>query len=343
MNEKEKSNREKLKERKPKVLDKILAHENEQIPRIQLQWRYNCNFSCTHCSVEHVKDNSRKLLDYTDIKNIYQQADEIGISRTTISGGEPLLFDLDKLVMAIDPSKFWIQLDTNGFLLTKEKLQHLRELGIDCIAPSLDSLDLKEHDIFRKQEGAAQKVLDHLDMIKELGFSIFIQTVVTKTRLYSKEFINFLEFFKQKEIGVFVSFAKPVGAFAGNYKECIDRNDLNYFEQLEKYYNTFSHLTPAYGVNEERNCVAAKNIFAITAYGDCLPCIYWYCSFDNVLEEPLKVIYDRMRSTNIFNHNTCLLADNSNPFIQKFVDPLYKGDKKLPVSYKKILTEKDFD
>ena len=39
MNKQQENNRNKLKETKPRVLDKILAHEHEMIPRIQLQWR----------------------------------------------------------------------------------------------------------------------------------------------------------------------------------------------------------------------------------------------------------------------------------------------------------------
>jgi MoaA/NifB/PqqE/SkfB family radical SAM enzyme len=123
---KEKTGRDILREKKPRVLEKILEHEHEQIPRIQLQWRYNCNFSCEHCSVSKIKPDLGDLLTYDDIKNLFSQADDLGISRMTISGGEPLLFDLDKLVTAIDPSKFWIQLDTNAWLMTEDKIKQLR-------------------------------------------------------------------------------------------------------------------------------------------------------------------------------------------------------------------------
>ena len=343
MREKEKTSREKLRERKPKVLSKILAHEHEMIPRIQLQADYQCNMKCSHCSISGIKDKDRHQLTLDEIHNLFVEADKIGISRMTLSGGEPLTFpNLDEMILAIDPSKFWIQIDTNGLLLSKEKLVHLRELGVDCIAPSLDTIDF-DNENFGHGNKAAQNILDHLDFIKECDFSIFMQTVVTKSRLYSQEFINYLKYFTEKKIGTFVTFAKPVGSFAGHYDECITHKDLEYFETLEKEYMTFTHLTPGYGLNEERKCVAGKNIFAVTAYGDCLPCIYWYCSFGNILEESFEIIYNRMRNTNIFDHDTCLLADISNSFIKNYVDPLYKDDKKLPISYKEILGAKHFN
>jgi MoaA/NifB/PqqE/SkfB family radical SAM enzyme len=343
MKEKEKTSREKLRERKPLVLDKIIAHEHEMIPRIQLQADYMCNMKCSHCSISNVKDKSRHQLTLDEIHNLFVEADKLGISRMTISGGEPLMFsNLDEMILAIDPSKFWIQIDTNGLLLSKEKLFHLRKMGVDSIAPSLDTLNFKEEASFGHGNKAAQNIIDHIDFIKECDFQIFMQTVVTRSRLYSNEFIEYLKYFTERKVGVFVSFAKPVGAFAGQYSECINHEDLKFFESLEKQYMTFTHLTPGYGLNEEKHCVAGKNIFAVTAYGDVLPCIYWYCSFGNILDESFETIYKRMQSTNIFDHPTCLLADNTNHFIEKYVDPLYKENKKLPVSYKEILTEKDF-
>jgi MoaA/NifB/PqqE/SkfB family radical SAM enzyme len=339
----EQSSRDKLRQRKPLVLDKILKHEKEQIPRIQLQYRYNCNFKCQHCSIDSVKDLSRKSLSIDDVKNLFKQADEMGISRVTISGGEPLLFpDLDELVEAINPKLFWIQLDTNAFLLTEDKVKHLKEIGIDCIAPSLDSLNLKEHDDFRNQPGSASKVLTAVEFIKDNDINIFIQTVVTKTRLYSREFIDFLQYFTVRGIGVFVSFAKPVGAFSGHFEECIEKEDLKYFEQLEKEYIVFSHLTPAYGLNEERKCVASKNIFGITQHGDVLSCIYFYCSMGNVLEEPLKDIYERCIKLKPFNKHTCVLADKSDEFIEKYLVKKIYG-KKLPVHYTEVFDEGDFE
>lgn len=337
------ANREKLRQKKPLVLEKILKHEKEKIPRLQLQWRYNCNFACEHCSIHSVKDDTRKRMSLDDANDLFRQGDEIGISRVTITGGEPLIFpDLDELVDAINPEQYWIQLDTNGFLLTKEKINHLKKIGVDCIAPSLDSLDYAEHDKFRHAKGSAQRVVEAVDMVLDADLKIFIQTVVTKTRLYSKEFEAFLKYFNDKGVGVFVSFAKPVGAYEGHFDEMIDRKDLDYFEELEKEYNVFSHLTPAYGVNEDRYCVASRNIFGITAYGDIIPCIYFYCSMGNVLEESLKDILARCQKLKPFKVQTCLLADKSCNFVNKYLVPKIYG-KKLPVHYTEVFDRSDFD
>lgn len=340
---KEKTSREKLREKKPRVLDKILAHEHEQIPRIQLQWRTmrgSCNFSCQHCSVHDVGNNGNPIT-LEDVRNLFQQADNIGISRLTISGGEPLTFNLKELTEAIDMNLFYCQLDTNAWLLNEDKIKEIKDLRIDCIAPSLDSLNFEEHDKFRNAKGSAERVIKAFDLIQKYGFNTFVQTTCGKTRLYSKEFIEFIEYFNNRDIGVFVSFYKPVGSFANYFEDLITREDLDYFEQLEKQYKLFNHLTPAYGLNENRDCVAGKNIFGVCQDGSVIPCIYHYMSIGNIKEEPFKDIYNRMQKLKIFRRNTCPMADISDDFIQKYVVPLY--DKELPVSYKELLTEEDFD
>lgn len=340
MKEREISNREKLKQNKPIVYNKIIKYD---MPRIQFQASYVCNFKCKHCSIDKVKDSTRNSLTIDEIKDLFDQADSIGISRVTLTGGEPLILpNLKEIIDAIGPKRFWIQMDTNGYLLTLDKVIELKEWGVDCIPPSLDSLNFKEHDAFRNKEGSAKRVLKAFDYIQEVGLNTFVQTVVTKSRLYSDEFIGFIRYFNNRDIGVFVSFAKPVGAYEGHFDEMINKEDLKYFEILENKYIVFSHLTPAYGVNKERMCVASRNIFGITEYGDVIPCIYCYISMGSIREEPLKNILDRCQSLKPFKKNTCVLADRSDNFVEKYLVPKVYGNK-LPVPHTEVFTEEDFD
>ena len=342
----ENNNRNKLKQEKPYVYEKIMKFDEklkrgESIAIIQFQYNYDCNFRCEHCSVKKFQDkNDARQFTIPDVKDLFRQADEMGIARMTITGGEPLIFeDFDDLVAAINPQKFYISCDTNGWLLTKEKAEHLKEIGVDRVQVSLDSLNAEEHDHFRKAKGSHKRAMKAVDIALEAGLAIFMQTVVTKQRLYSDEFIKYIEYFNNKGVSVFVSYAKPVGSWEGNFDCLVDRTDMEYMKELEKKYNVFTHLTSGYGLN--MGCISVKGMFSVTQYGDVLPCPYIHTSIGNVFRESLNDIINKGLDIKHFGEyvDTCLIAEDRN-FINKYVvDRIY--GKPLPVPCSEVFTNED--
>ncbi len=338
--------RGKLQKEKPYVYEKVSKFgekikRGESIAIIQFQYNYACNFMCVHCSVKRFQGrrDGRKFT-IADVKELSRQADELGLARFVITGGEPLIFkDLDELVEAINPKKFYINCDTNGWFLDEQRAKHLKEIGIDRIQLSIDNSNAGEHDAFRRMAESHKRAMLAVDESLEAGLDIFIQTVVTKQRLYSSEFLEFVEYFNKRDIGVFVTYAKPVGAWEGNFDVLINMDDMDYFRELEKRYNLYTHITPAYGLH--LGCPAGKNIFSITQMGDILPCPYFHCSMGNFFNEPLKVILDRCMRLKPFKKDTCLLAEDRE-FIDKYLVKKIYG-KPLPVPYKEVFEESDFE
>ena len=340
--------RNSLKQEKSYVYDKIMKF-NEKVKRgesiaiIQFQYDYRCNFRCQHCDITGLRDNKKEKRFFTpsDVKELSRQADEMGLAQIVITGGEPLIFpDFDEIVKAIDPQKFYIISDTNGWFLDAKRAKHLKSIGVDKIQLSLDSLNAKEHDEFRRRPGSHERCLRAIDAALDAGLNLIIQTVVTKQRVRSQEFIDFLEFAKEKGIGVFVTYAKPVGEWEGNYDVLVDRDDMDYRRKLEKKYNVFTHLTPAYGLN--LGCIAVKRMVSVTKYGDVMPCPYIHCSLGNFFEEPLKDIIERGLKIKYFGKyiNTCLIAEDRK-FINDYeVKKIY--GKPLPVPYSEVFNNDDF-
>ncbi len=346
--EEESNRRNKLKDEKPHVYEKVLRFDEkfrrgESIAIIQFQYNYTCNFKCEHCSIKRFQGKSdKRSFTIPDVKELYRQADELGLARTTITGGEPLVFkDFDDLVAAIDPQKFYINCDTNGWLLDEKRAKHMKSVGVDRIQLSIDSLDPDEHDTFRRARGSHAKAIKAVDAALNAGLAIFVQTVVTKQRLYSDEFVEFLEYFNKKGIGVFVTYAKPVGAWEGNFDSLCNRNvDMKYMEEiLEKRHKVFTHLTPAYGLN--MGCISVKGMFSVTQYGDVLPCPYIHTSIGNVFYEPLKDIIQRGLGIKHFGeyYDGCWIAENRE-FIDKYVVKKIYG-RPLPVPCAEVFTDED--
>jgi len=341
--------RNSLKAQKPYVYEKIQKFDEkirrgESIAIIQMQYNYACNFNCIHCAIKKVQNNKtekKQSLTPKDVAMLSQQADTLGLARFVITGGEPLVFkDFDEIVAAIDPNKFYISCDTNGWFLDKAKAKHLKEIGVDRIQLSIDSLNAQEHDEFRCRQGSHEKAMQAVDEALNAGLQIFIQTVVTKQRLYTDEFIEFIKYFNDKGVGVFTTYAKPVGSWERNYDNLVSREDMRYMSDvLEKKYNVFTHLTSAYGLN--MGCIAVKGMFSVTQFGDVLPCPYIHTSLGNILNEPLKDIIDRGLGIKYFGEHidTCLIAEDMH-FIKNYVEKnIY--DKPLPVPHQEVFTDAD--
>jgi MoaA/NifB/PqqE/SkfB family radical SAM enzyme len=335
-------NRNRLKVNKPLVYEKVIKYgekfrNGESIAIIQLQYDYTCNFRCQHCAISCLqKKKSDRFFKPDDIRELSRQADEMGLAHINISGGEPLVFpDLDEVIKAFDPEKFYMQCDTNGWLMTDELAKHLKSIGIDRMQVSIDSLDPKAHDSFRRQLGSHQRAIKAIDSMLKAGLNMQIATVVTKQRLRTDEFIEFLKFAKSKGAPVSVVWSKPVGAWEGNFDGLIDKDDMEYFRKLEKQCRVYDHLTPGYGIDS--GCCAVKRMVNITKWGDVLPCCWMYFSLGNFFKEPLKDIIARGMGIKHFSKhtNTCLMSEDLD-FINKYVTKTYGKD--LPVPIEEIIT-----
>ena len=339
--------RNKLKEEKPYVYEKMMKFDEkikrgESIAIIQFQYDYTCNFRCQHCSVKQFqgKKNARAFT-IRDVKELSRQADEMGLARIVITGGEPLVFpDFDEIVKAIDPKKFYIVSDTNGWFLDDDRAKHLKDIGVDKIQLSLDNLIASEHDAFRRMPGSHKRAMRAIDAAQKAGLNIIIQTVVWKERVRSQELIDFLEFGKKKGIGIFITYAKPVGAWEGKFDVLINKEDMDYVRELEKKYNVFTHLTPSYGLN--LGCIAVKGMFSVTKYGDVMPCPYIFVSLGNFFKEPLKDIIERGMKIKYFGEHvdTCLIAEDREFISEVEAKKIY--GKPVPVPYGEVFTEEDY-
>jgi len=336
LNPRESENRERFRKSRPRVFEKMArftdkVKRGDSIAIIQLQYDYRCNMRCEHCSVKGFQgENSRRALTPADVAGLADQADALGLARFVITGGEPTVFkDLHDIVRAIDPRRFYINCDSNGWLLDEEKIIYLKGIGIDRIQLSLDSLDPAAHDAFRRMPGAHARVMKAVDYCLKHGLGVYIQTVVTRERLFSREFIDFIEFFNNKGVGVFVSYAKPVGAWEGRFENLVRKTDFEYMRGLEKKYRVFTHLTPGYGLH--MGCIAVKGMISVTQYGDVLPCPYIHVSIGNIFEEPLKKIIERGLGIRFFGEyrDTCLIAEDRD-FIFNYVAEKIYG-RRLPV------------
>lgn len=355
LTDEEMAKRSQLQREKPYVHSKIMRYgekvkRGESIAILQFQYDYTCNFQCEHCSADKFMVKSRKERDrdtrrfftIDDVKELARQGDEMGLANIVITGGEPMVYpDFDQVIAAIDPQRFYIATDSNGWFLDEERAKHLKSIGVDKVQISLDSFISEEHDRFRNKPGSYAKVMRAIDASQKAGLNVMLQTVIWKDRARSQEFLDYLTFATAKGIGTYVSYAKPVGNWEGKYDVLCGNEEMDYLTSLEGKYNVFTHLTPGYGI--DIGCIAVKRMVSITKYGDVMPCPYTFTSLGNFFEKPLKEIIEnglRIKYFSFAQKETCLVGNKDHPFIEDHLVKMY-GKRLNPIPFSEVFSDSD--
>ncbi len=131
-----------------------------------------CNLSCAYCN-EY--DDFSKPVPLETMQERLDRLAALGTTIITISGGEPLLHpDLDAIIAHVRRRGMIAGLITNGYLLTRERIERLNRAGLEHLQISIDNV--QPDDISKK----SLKVLDRkLQVLAEYAeFHVNINSVV---------------------------------------------------------------------------------------------------------------------------------------------------------------------
>ena len=216
----ENQRRNKLQKEKPYVYEKIMKYKEkeargESVAMIDFCFDYKCNMHCSHCSNLSLTPKE-KILTLENLRDFANQADELGLAQFTISGGEPLTFDnLDEIILALNPQKFHIGMSTNGLLLTLERAKHLKEIGLDKVKISIDSINEEVYNQTRQQAGSYNKAIQALFNAQEAGLQTNIQTVISHQNCITEDTERLAKFANDNGFNMDIMIAKAVGRWEG--------------------------------------------------------------------------------------------------------------------------------
>ena len=348
----EKSKRRDQSIRRPRVHEKIQRYFREMVsgyisPILRLKInRSLCNFHCAHCCEEPYMTRDlkkrtglpdpRPQMGLAEYKQLSEEADEYGIFRFVLTGGEALLDkNLDKLIEVLDPQKHLIILDTNGWTFDDEKAKWFAGLGGYKAQISLDSWIEEEHDSFRHKKGSYKRVMRALQASKNAGLELLISTCIVKDRVFTQEFEDLCEYCKVEDIPLYVTLAKPVGTAREHDDWVCVKRDVDQLKLLEEKYNIFTHMSPSYG--QPGRCITVKGINTINHDGELIPCPYMDLSIGNIVKESLATVLDRgMRNKWLGPYrDECIIGEHKGfiKFHNQAVEDYLKVSPLLPVPY----------
>ena len=194
-----------------------------QINYMRLSVTDRCNLRCHYCMPKGMENvlPVEKLLSFSELLFLAEEASKLGISRFKVTGGEPLVrdgvLDFVKELKKLDKVE-QVTLTTNGILL-KDVLPELLSAGIDGINVSLDSL---KEERFAEITGlpVLPQVLEGIYASCNAGLHVKLNTVIQKGK-NEDELFSLLALAKERPLDIRFIEMMPIG----------------YGKNFEPYYN----------------------------------------------------------------------------------------------------------
>lgn len=158
-----------------------LSCDNRYMPAMNWMITGRCNYNCLHCF--NAKDNAPLQSEWTleEANKLLDEAQECGINGFTVTGGEPMahrsFFEILEGIYA--RGMYVFELNTNGFFLTQEALDRMKQIGCNPLMKiSFDGFGF--HDWMRNHKGAEESALKAIRLCIENGFQVKVQMNINR-------------------------------------------------------------------------------------------------------------------------------------------------------------------
>ena len=163
---------------------------------IEINYNNACNLRCKYCFTNSPNGEGVKhFLPTKKIKEIADEADELGFIEWDLQGGELLLWPdkLFEVLEAIRPERFYLYLTTNGWKLDKKMATKLAKYHVGRISVSVDSMDPEVHDELRGRKDSWRRAMEALKMVREAGMDPYLNITVGHYNAFNSDFEELLK------------------------------------------------------------------------------------------------------------------------------------------------------
>ncbi|MBC5785635.1 heme d1 biosynthesis radical SAM protein NirJ [Ramlibacter sp. USB13] len=160
-----------------------------------------CNLTCKHCYALSADHHYPGELDEAQMLAVLADLKAYGVPALILSGGEPLLSPhLWPLAARARELGFHLGLSTNGTLIDAAMADRIAAHGFDYVGISLDGMRAA-HDRFRRLEGAFDRSLAALRLLRERGVHIGMR--YTMTAMNGEELPALLALMREEQVPKF--------------------------------------------------------------------------------------------------------------------------------------------
>lgn len=193
---------------------------------LRLSLTDKCNFRCFYCMPEGTIDFTpfKNLMQADEIFNIVSELVDLGITKVRFTGGEPLVRkDAKHIFSLLSTLPLELAITTNGYLLD-QYIDFFKEIGLESINISLDTLQEKKFKEITKRD-FFYKVLANIQKATESGLKVKINTVVMKG-INDDEILDFIDWSNQNDYNIrFIEFM-PFNGNRWDWSKVVKHEDI---------------------------------------------------------------------------------------------------------------------
>lgn len=141
-----------------------------------------CNLNCIHCRADAspMKKDAKSIAG-KDAKRLIDNLCEIGCPTLALTGGEPLLRkDIVEIVEYAHSKGIKVRIQSNAQLLTESLADELKAAGLYSYGIGLDGSNSSINDQIRNKQGALDKSIRAIKILKERGIKVHVEFTITK-------------------------------------------------------------------------------------------------------------------------------------------------------------------
>jgi len=166
-----------------KLPSHLLQFSSDKRPVVVWNITRRCNLKCVHCYAHAKNMVFDSELSTLEGKNLLDDLADFGVPVILFSGGEPLTRkDLPELADYAVKKGMRAVISTNGTLITPQKAQTLKEIGLSYVGISLDGME-EINDRFRGVKGAFRSALEGIKNCKKAGIKVGLRFTINKSNV----------------------------------------------------------------------------------------------------------------------------------------------------------------
>ncbi|MFC1495096.1 12,18-didecarboxysiroheme deacetylase [Thermodesulfobacteriota bacterium] len=158
----------------------LLQFSEDKKPVVVWNVTRACNLKCVHCYARATEKSFEKELTTDQARTVLDDLADFGVPVVLFSGGEPLVRpDLAELADYAVKKGMRAVISTNGTLITKEKADDLKKIGLSYVGVSLDGME-EVNDHFRKKKGAFKAAMDGIRNCLDAGLKVGLRFTISR-------------------------------------------------------------------------------------------------------------------------------------------------------------------